>query len=266
MKESLDYYNNFDVKLINDYVCGNKRIESAITNLATFIPDDADNILDIGCGLGWSTYEFSKHFKEAKILGIDLSPVLIEKARSLFSNNNLNYEVFDVTKNLPTIKFDAIILIDVYEHIPKGERYKFHNSLKNLLNENGRVILACPSKFHQSWLKANNPNGLQPVDEDVDLEIILNFAKDITGEVVFFEYQKIWNNYDYFYFVIEMKPSYGTKHIIRSLHKIKLEDQKSRVLRVREKLNVSIDISKESKIGMLEGLDVFLRKILRKLE
>jgi SAM-dependent methyltransferase len=247
MKDSLDYYNNFDIKLINDYVLGNIRIESAITNLGMFIPFDATNILDIGCGLGWSSHEFSKHFKGAKILGIDLSPVLIDKANKLFSNNNLNYEVFDVTKNVPNIKYDAIVMIDVYEHIPINKRKSFHESLKNLINDNGRLILACPSKFHQSWLKKNNPKGLQPVDEDVALENFLDLAKDISGEIIFFEYKKIWNNLDYVYSVIEINPQFGALNNICSTDKIKLENQKSRALRIREKLNIVIDLPNENK-------------------
>ena len=247
MKDSLDYYNNFDVKLINDYVLGNIRIESAITNLGMFIPNDATNILDIGCGLGWSSHEFSKHFKGANILGIDLSPVLIDKAKKLFSNNNLNYEVFDVTQNVPNIKYDAIIMIDVYEHIPMNDRKMFHGSLKKLINDNGRLILACPSKFHQSWLKKNNPKGLQPVDEDVSLENFSDLAKDIIGEIIFFEYKNIWNNLDYVYSVIQINPQFGALNNICSADKIKLENQKSRALRIREKLNIVIDLPNENK-------------------
>jgi SAM-dependent methyltransferase len=266
VKKSLDYYNNFDIKLIKDYVYGNKRIESAIINLGAFIPVDVANILDIGCGLGWSTFEFSKHFKKAKVLGVDLSPVLIERARDFFSNENLSYDVYDVTTSVPEIKFDAIVLIDVYEHIPKEERYKFHISLKNMLNDKGRLMLACPSKFHQSWLKENNPSGLQPIDEDVDFGTILDLAKDVNGEVLFFEYQKIWNNLDYFYSVIDVAPKYGAEYNHRSFCKIKLEDQKLRVLRVRDKLNFVIDIPKESKTRMLKIAKKIGRKFLNKLK
>ena len=181
MKESLEFYNNFDKKLIDDYVLGNKRIESAIINLCSFIPLSSKNILDVGCGLGWSSYEFSKHLKNSQVLGIDLSNVLVKTASKLFRNSNLSFEVFDVTKDLPEMKFDAIVMIDVYEHIPIDNRQNFHKSLKKLLNEQGRLILACPSKYHQLWLKKNKPEGLQPVDEDVDNKVITEIAKDIGG-------------------------------------------------------------------------------------
>ncbi|MFO7530769.1 MAG: malonyl-ACP O-methyltransferase BioC [Marinobacter sp.] len=39
-------------------------------------------ILDLGCGTGWFTRELQKRFPEAQIIGVDLSPGMIEKARS----------------------------------------------------------------------------------------------------------------------------------------------------------------------------------------
>lgn len=39
-------------------------------------------ILDLGCGTGWFTRELQKRFPEAQIVGVDLSPGMIEKARS----------------------------------------------------------------------------------------------------------------------------------------------------------------------------------------
>ena len=56
MKKSLDFYNSFGLKLINDYVRGNKRMENAIVELSKFIKSDSTAILDIGCGIGWSSH------------------------------------------------------------------------------------------------------------------------------------------------------------------------------------------------------------------
>lgn len=265
MIESLEYYNNFDSKLINDYVLGNKRIESAIVNLGAFIPFDSKYILDIGCGLGWSSHEFSKHFINSEVLGIDLSPVLIQKAKKIFSNDNLSYGVFDVTRDLPENKFDAIILIDVYEHIPIKERRKFHYSLKTMINDSGRIILACPSKYHQSWLKDNNPNGLQPIDEDVDLTTVLDIANDVNGEVLSFEYQKIWRNLDYLYSVIEVAPNYHNSNALHSVNRIKLENKESRIRRINEKLNLSFEIQEKNKIRVFKVAKKNIKKILNKI-
>lgn len=245
MLQPLDFYNNFDQKLLKDYVLGNLRIESAIINLSSFIPEESKNILDIGCGIGWSSYEFSKKFKSSLVEGIDLSPILIENASKLFKNDNLSFQVFDITKNLPDNKFDAIVMIDVYEHISISERRKFHDSLKSIIKKQGRIILACPSKFHQLWLKENKPEGLQPVDEDIDFNVINDFAKDIGGEVIFFQYKRIWRNMDYFYAVIEIEPQYGGVRRLSNLP-LELESRKSRQSRVKNNLNLFIELPKNS--------------------
>lgn len=236
MKSVEEFYNNFDKKLIDDYVFGNKRLESAIVKFASFISEKSENILDIGCGLGWSSHEFAKHFDNANIEGIDLSPILLETANKLFHNNNLSYKVIDITQNLPDTLYDAVVMIDVYEHIQISDRPKFHEALKAVIKDQGRLILACPSKYHQEYLKKNNPNGLQPIDEDVDSESFNRLAKDIEGELIFLEYQNIWRNLDYVYCVIERKPIYGSESAIKNSGILVLESKKSRVERVKRKL------------------------------
>ena len=258
MKESLEFYNQFDEKLIKDYASGNKRIVSAIQRLAQYIPSgEKINVLDIGCGLGWSTYEFSRFFKYAYFNGVDLSPVLIENANKLFQNDNLDYKVFDVTKKVPNKRYDAIVMIDVYEHIPKEERKKFHQSLFNILNPGGRILLACPSAYHQKYLKENNPQELQPVDEDVDLTVMQQTAKNVEGEIIFFEYQNIWRSFDYLYAVIQNNVAYNSSSLLKRKYTFRVEDQNTRVKRIKDRLNITCE---------LKSSDSKLLKIARKLK
>lgn len=239
MEDPVVFYNKFDKKLINDYVSGNIRIESAIINLASFVPEKSKNILDIGSGLGWSSHEFAKCFKNANVEGIDFSPVLTKNARKLFRRDNLSYKVFDITRNLPDKTYDSVVMIDVYEHIAFEERSAFHQALKSIINDQGRLLLACPSKYHQAWLKKYSPQGLQPVDEDVDYETLCRLAQDIGGEVTYFEYQKVWRNFDYFHAVIEIGPVYNSSYRLNG-PKLKLEGKPSRVKRVNRSLGMDV--------------------------
>jgi SAM-dependent methyltransferase len=258
MKESLDYYNQFDKKLIKDYASGNKRIVSAIENLAAYIPTgEGLNVLDIGCGLGWSTFEFSRFFKDISFEGVDLSPVLIDKAKKLFQNENLNYQVFDITISIPNKQYDAIVMIDVYEHIPAEERNKFHQSLKELLKPNGRILMACPSVFHQEYLKKNNPEGLQPIDEDVSLKELQQAAVGVRGEVIYFEYQNIWRNFDYLYAVIQKGVSYDLNRTLKINNNFKVENQNIRIKKIKDKLDVVYESKKSINI---------LRKTIKKIK
>lgn len=265
MQESLKFYNQFDSRLINDYVLGNKRVISAIKNLGQFIPANSKKILDIGCGIGWSSHEFAKSFPNSRVNAIDLSPVLVKTASMLFGEQeNLTFHTYDLTQELPMDTYDAIIMIDVYEHIPKSDRFNFHTSIKKNLGSQGRLVLACPSKYHQAYLKENNLSGLQPIDEDVDFEIIQTIAKDIDGEIIFFEYQNIWRNYDYLYAVIELNPQYGT--IDRTIKEgpLNLETKDERELRVQSKLGIQRDQDKRT--NKTSKLKSILKRIKRKLK
>ncbi|MCV9388812.1 class I SAM-dependent methyltransferase [Reichenbachiella ulvae] len=191
------FYDNFKGKLLEDFLKPNIRIANAIRRSLLRIPCSTKSILDLGFGLGWSSYEFARHFPQAKIEAYDISKELYETARSLFQLPNLNYNNLDLTIEFPKGNYDVIILLDVFEHIPKAARTQFYNNISDALNPNGRVIMTCPTVDHQNYLRKNNPEGLQPVDEDVDLVILSEFSKNIQAEISLFENLNIWNPKDY---------------------------------------------------------------------
>ncbi len=241
MKESEEFYNKRIFGVIEDYVLGIKRMEDAIISLSEFIPLNAKRIADLGCGLGWSSYEVAKYFPKANVHAIDLSPVLIENGAKLFKADNLKFHQKDITKEDFLEIYDCILMIDVYEHIPQTDRNKFNLSLGNSMTDNGRLILACPTKFYQNWLRENKPTGLQPVDEDIDYKILFELAKDIQAEVVYLEYKSVWNNNDYFYAVIQRNVNFQSCLPLRNGKHFSLEKNIKRSKRVQSNLNITID-------------------------
>lgn len=207
------FYDSFKNKLINDFLAPNIRIENAIKLAIKNIPKSSKSVLDLGFGLGWSSYEIAKHFPEAQINGFDISEELTRTAKDLFKVSNLSYKSMDLTQFFPKGSFDAIVLLDVFEHIPVSARETFYVNIQNSLSEQGRVILTCPTIFHQNYLRKNNPAGLQPVDENVDLNVILDFASKTETNLAHFEYLNIWNSRDYFFAIIERPYKYHTSHI-----------------------------------------------------
>lgn len=208
-KASRKYYDEFSPELLGDYANGNPRIESAIAHALRWIPDSANRILDIGCGIGWSTSEIKRAHPDAVVLGVDISPEAISTARNLFEGAGISFESRDITEpgNIPEPAFDAIVMLDVYEHISKDRRRETHLNLAKALSYHGTVILTCPSVFYQEYLRQHQPETLQPVDEDVAADELSFLARDIKGHLVHLEYVDIWHTNDYLHAVIRRHPA-----------------------------------------------------------
>src|SRR5215510_3391372 len=84
---------------IADYAYGNPRLEAAIKHSLRSLPRTARTILDIGCGIGASSWEIARHFPSSSILAVDLSPKRIELARLLFPDARLDYQALNILES-----------------------------------------------------------------------------------------------------------------------------------------------------------------------
>ena len=84
-----------------------QRTQPAV-DLAKRIADkDPRAVLDIGCGPGNSTSVLKKTFPEARVVGIDSSPEMIEKAKA--SCADIEFRLCDITADLENLeKYDVI--------------------------------------------------------------------------------------------------------------------------------------------------------------
>lgn len=227
------FYDQSTKRFIADYLNANARIVSAIQMLIRQLPLNPRNILDIGCGIGWSTHEVSIHYPESTVQGIDLSSNSIAVANSLFKRNNNSFAKKDVTKDSFSENdyFDAIIMIDVLEHIPSSKRNNFIAAIDKILLTSGRFIVTCPSIHFQNYLREKG-EGLQPVDEDITQEILLEIAEQLGGELIYFNYVSIWQTNDYFHAVIE-KTIKLENSVFNNTRKVELETKVSKIERIK---------------------------------
>ena len=245
------YYDNWDDRLIADYKRGNPRVLNGIEYVLNQIPQSASKILDIGCGIGWSTWEIKRHFPEAEVVGVDISPQLIETANTLFgAEKGLTFDTCDVTEDTPREgPYDAIVMIDVYEHISRDSRSVFHQALSQLLTSDGKLILTCPTPHLQRYLAANAPHKLQPVDEiirDSDLETLLD---DIDGTTYEKQTVSIWLEGDYFHATLNRSGS-----SFPAISNVNLEGENVRAAR----LNFAPHLQKRSTLVKPEERPVFV--------
>lgn len=101
---------------------------------------EGKNILEIGCGTGYSTKLIFKHFKPKEITAIDLDPRMVELAQKNNADPRTTFRVADVAHlPFPDATFDAVIGFGVMHHVPDwkgglGELYR-------VLRKDGELIL-----------------------------------------------------------------------------------------------------------------------------
>lgn len=95
-----------------------------------------ENGLDIGCGTGEFTKKLSR--KIDNVLGIDISPVMIEEAKRRHSAGNIQYIVKDFDEINEDAKYDCIVSIATFHHLDMETALP---KINRLLNENGVLII-----------------------------------------------------------------------------------------------------------------------------
>ena len=106
--------------------------------------NDADNILDVGCGIGGSTLYLSQKFN-SNVTGITLSPVQVSRAKQRAQEANLsNKAQFHLANALEMPfddnTFDLVWSLESGEHMP--DKQKFLQECHRVLKPGGKLIMA----------------------------------------------------------------------------------------------------------------------------
>ena len=99
------------------------------------------NVLDIGCGIGINSFMIAKEKIDVTIA--DLDSYTLDFAEFRFKENKLPYKIWKMDKeeNPPDKKYDAIMLFDVIEHIPKEELKILVEKLIKLKHKDTDIML-----------------------------------------------------------------------------------------------------------------------------
>lgn len=196
-KTITDYYDERIDGKLRDFTQFNPRIEAAIQALSEWVPPNPKRILEIGCGIGASTWRMARAFPEAEVIGADPSPASIRVARTCFKLPNLYYHEGLITEGDLSGQFDLIVLMDVYEHIALQNRHELHKTIRGLLSHESRVFISVPTPQLQKEGRESFPDAMQPVDEDVGPEDLCTFASETGTDIVYYRAIGVWQYGDY---------------------------------------------------------------------
>jgi len=199
----VNYYNQHAREKLNGYLNGNKRLEMAWETLCSHAPGKLLSVLEIGCGVGNMSYQMSKRWSKAKIKAIDISKSSIDIANKLFNSNNIEFSVGYLHEITFNKTFDLIVLFDVFEHIDSKDRDGFIKKICELLNPGGTIFLSFPSPTYQDFNYKFHPELMQPVDENITLDVISQLCRTCNAELIFYKNVDVHFEGDYTHAVIK---------------------------------------------------------------
>ena len=200
-----------------------ERIQPTIDLVSRIDFDSPSKIIDIGCGPGNSTKILAHRWPKSKILGVDNSQAMIDKASYDFPNQD--WKLLDAGTDEIKNKYDIVFSNATIQWIPN------HNDLlekfKNILTNKGIIAIQLPLFFEmplgQSIARISKENRWSAVTESVnDLFTIHDYSEyyDILSKL--FKTIEIWeSNYvhimDSQYYILEMIRSTGLRPYLNKL-------------------------------------------------
>jgi SAM-dependent methyltransferase len=230
--EVKEFYNNFiDQRMVNYRLYGNRRIYEAAKFIKKYVSKNS-NILDIGCGIGIATETVSKINKSGNTWACDISDKNIAYAKNTVRNKRINFVVADIINDFQLIKeiitspIDLIMMIDVIEHLPPGNLESLFNNFSTITNQDSLIILTYPSPEYQNYLRVNQPEELQVIDENIYISDLERYAIRSGFQLMFFSYQDLGRKNQYIYCVFSKNLKYISTYKIDLIKKIDLLTRK----------------------------------------
>lgn len=119
-------------------------------------------VVDAGTNEGYGAALFAAHAKE--VVGLDVAPEAIERARARRGESNLRFQVHDLAQSFPVDpgSVDVVFSSEVIEHLPDGRA--FLRSASEALRPGGRIVLKTPNVDFNRYENHLNPHHVNCYD------------------------------------------------------------------------------------------------------
>lgn len=131
---------------------------------------EGESVLDVGCGNG-RVYEFFTP-KKISYAGVDVSPLMIDRARELWKEKGPVFEVGDVMSlPVPDGRYDVVIAAGILQHVPSlAYRRQAMSELARAVRPGGYILIADWNLWRPRYWKTHlhqrfgRANGWEPGD------------------------------------------------------------------------------------------------------
>ncbi len=123
--------------------------------LAQLVP--GEQVLDIGCGRGEILYYCAK--RGIRALGLDYSQAAVEIVRQTLAGLPRECRELAEAEQADAVdyefggKFDAVFMIEIYEHLYERQLAKLFTKIHRLLTDRGRLIVITPNYYYEKYLR-----------------------------------------------------------------------------------------------------------------
>lgn len=211
--EVSDFYDDFVERQARVGV--NRRHEAIVAWLRRFGLRPDDRVLELGCGVGTVTQLVAEELPRGSILGVDLSPQSIARARErLDAYENVRFVAADVGTADIEGEYDVVLLPDVIEHIPLETHDALFGRIASWVKSDGFVLLHYPNPHHLEWFHEHHPERLQIIDQPIHADVLLANAYRHGLHLDYYERYSIWVR-EGDYVVAVLRPASGVGEFTR---------------------------------------------------
>ena len=133
-----------------------KSLESALSN--------CESVLDVACGNNSPLMHCKKTFRST---GVDIfEPYLVESKEKGIHDDYIVSDVSNLDQKIGADSYDAVIALDLIEHLPKKLGFKLLESLERIARK--KVVIFTPNGFLEQTPYDNNPWQEHQSGWDVD--------------------------------------------------------------------------------------------------
>lgn len=231
----------------NQYIKFENERTMPSVDLINKIPIQPNTVLDIGCGPGNSTSKLFRKYPAARVIGIDSSENMLEKARKSYPE--INFAECDIQTELDKLgAYDLVFSNACLQWVP--DHRKLLPDLMNKVNENGVLAVQVPlvqqAPFYKildsltikdKWKKLQSVSNFHTLSPEETYDILCGASTDIQmWETVYYHPVSSYED------IIEWYKGTGLRPYLDMLNEFEMDDFVYELINgLKSQINVNSD-------------------------